>query len=170
MRQRYQCKACKKRFDDLSDTIFAGHHQPLQTWIVCLYFMGLNLPNHQIAKELDLNKDDVQDMTSQLRHGSVAKKPVVTLQREVECDEAYVIAGHKGQPEAIKKKRESDVVVGYKRNPAEAQSTTPLQADGVWNTICSQTVDFDCNPISSLQAAGNLPLLDWRKRNLRSSA
>ena len=57
LRQRYQCKACLKRFDDLSDTIFAGHHQPLQTWILCLYLMGLNLSNHQISQELDLNKD-----------------------------------------------------------------------------------------------------------------
>jgi transposase-like protein len=47
--QRYQCKACQKRFDDLSDTILAGHHQPLRTWILCLYLMGLNLSNLQIA-------------------------------------------------------------------------------------------------------------------------
>ena len=41
-RQRYQCQACRKRFDDLTGTIFAGHHRPLRTWILCLYFMGLN--------------------------------------------------------------------------------------------------------------------------------
>ncbi|ABW31529.1 hypothetical protein AM1_A0020 (plasmid) [Acaryochloris marina MBIC11017] len=40
------------------------------------------------------------------------------------------------------------------------KSAAPLQADGVWNTICSQTVDLDYNPISLLQAAGNLPSLD----------
>jgi len=28
----------------------------------------------------------------------------VTLSNEVECDEAYVIAGHKGQPEVVKNK------------------------------------------------------------------
>jgi transposase-like protein len=66
-RQRYQCKDCQKNFDDLSGTIFAGHHQPLRKWILCLYLMGLNLSNHQITKELDLNKDDVQQMTRQLR-------------------------------------------------------------------------------------------------------
>ncbi len=27
-RQRYQCQACRARFDDLSDTVFSGHHQP----------------------------------------------------------------------------------------------------------------------------------------------
>ena len=32
------------------------------------------------------------------------KKPTVTLSNEVECDEAYVIAGHKGQPEVVKQK------------------------------------------------------------------
>ncbi len=29
----------------------------------------------------------------------------MTLSDEVECDEAYVIAGHKGQPAVVKKKR-----------------------------------------------------------------
>ena len=72
-RQRYECKVCKKRFDDLTETIFAGHHQPLATWILCLYFMGLNISNQQIAEELDINEDDVYQMTCQLRNGVVKK-------------------------------------------------------------------------------------------------
>ena len=35
--------------------------------------MGLNLSNQQMAQELDLNKDDVQQMTTQLREGIVKK-------------------------------------------------------------------------------------------------
>lgn len=65
--------------------------------------MGLNLSNQQIAKELDLDKGDVHDMTSQLRQGIVDSKPEVRLSGEVECDEVYVTAGHKGHPEAVKK-------------------------------------------------------------------
>ena len=103
-RQRYQCQACQSRFDDLSHTIFAGHHQPLQTWILCLYLMGLNLSTHQIAQELNLNKDDAQQMTSQLRLGIMDKKPEVSLSGEVECDELYLIAGFKGQPAEVKKR------------------------------------------------------------------
>jgi len=103
-RQRYQCQACQSRFDDLSHTVFAGHHQPLQTWILCLYLMGLNLSTHQIAQELDLNKDDAQQMTSQLRAGIVEKKPEVILSGEVELDELYLIAGFKGQPTEVKKR------------------------------------------------------------------
>src|SRR5215813_12951378 len=53
-RQRYECHDCDKRFDDLTDTIFAGHHQPLKVWVLCLYFMGLNVSNEQIAHELDI--------------------------------------------------------------------------------------------------------------------
>jgi transposase-like protein len=34
-RQRYECHDCDQRFDDLTDTIFAGHHQPLKVWILC---------------------------------------------------------------------------------------------------------------------------------------
>jgi len=86
-RQRYLCQSCYYPFDDLSGTIFAGHHQPWPISILCLYFMGLNQSNLQIAQELNLNKDDVQQMTTQLRTGIVKKKPGVTLQESVECDE-----------------------------------------------------------------------------------
>jgi transposase-like protein len=103
-RQRYQCRSCNRYFDDLTDTIFEGHHRPLSVWILCLYFMGLNLSNRQISRELDLNKGDVQQMTHQLRQGIVVRKPEVKLGEEVECDEVYVVAGHKGHPEAVKKK------------------------------------------------------------------
>jgi transposase-like protein len=75
IRQRYECHDCDKRFDDLTDTIFAGHHQPLKVWILCLYFMGLNISNEQIAHELALNGSDVQQMTAQLREGIVKKSP-----------------------------------------------------------------------------------------------
>ena len=65
-RQRYRCAGCGTRFDDLTGTVLAGHHQPLRVWVLCLYFMGLNLSNRQIAKELDLSEADVQAMTEQL--------------------------------------------------------------------------------------------------------
>jgi transposase-like protein len=39
-RQRYRCKACAARFDDLTGTVLAGHHQPLRVWVLCLYLMG----------------------------------------------------------------------------------------------------------------------------------
>ena len=109
-RQKYKCTACQKRFDDLTATIFAGHHQPLRIWILCLYFMGMDISNLQIAHELDINEDDAQMMTTQLREGIVARQPKVTLSGEVECDEAYMTAGHKGYPEAVKKKGERDAV------------------------------------------------------------
>lgn len=73
-RQRYRCQACGKQFDDLTGTVFEGHHLPLKTWILCLYFMGLNLSNQQIPAELDLSDSEVQAMTSQLREGIVVKK------------------------------------------------------------------------------------------------
>jgi transposase-like protein len=42
-RQRSRCAGCGARFDDLSGTALAGHHQPLRVWVLCLYLMGLNL-------------------------------------------------------------------------------------------------------------------------------
>jgi transposase-like protein len=103
-RQRYRCTVCGSRFDDLTGTVLAGHHQPLRVWVLCLYFMGLNLSNRQIAQELDLNQSDAQLMTEQLRTGLVAGTPPVRLEGEVEIDEVYVTAGHKGNPAAVAKR------------------------------------------------------------------
>ncbi len=73
-RQRYVCQTCGRQFDDLSGTIFEGHHQPLRVWVLCLYFMGLNLSNEQSAAELEVDADTVQGMATQLREGVVVKK------------------------------------------------------------------------------------------------
>ena len=118
---RQRCKACARRFDDLTGTVLAGHHQPLRVWVLCLYFMGLNLSNCQIAQELGLDRSDVQVMTEQLRGGLVAKAPPVRLAGEVEIDEVYVVAGHKGQPAAVAKGGGSAAVAGWQERPAAAR-------------------------------------------------
>ncbi len=106
------------RFDDLTATVLAGHHQPLRVWVLCLYFMGVNLSNRQIASELGLDTSDVQAMTEQLRRGLVAKVPVVELKGEVEIDEVYVVAGHKGQPEEVAKRGGSGAAASWQARRA----------------------------------------------------
>jgi len=108
------------RFDNLTGTVLAGHHQPLRVWVPCLYFMGLNLSNRQIAGELGLAVSDVQAMTEQLRAGLVAKVPAVELKGEVEIDEVYVVAGHKGQPEEVAKRGGSGAAASWQARRAAA--------------------------------------------------
>ena len=120
-RQRYRCKACASRLDNLTGTVMAGHHQPLRVWVLCLYFMGLNLSNRQIAAELGLAASNVQAMTEQLRCGLVAKAPEAELQGEVEIDEVYVVAGHKGQPAAVAKRGGSGAAAGWQARRAAAR-------------------------------------------------
>ena len=120
-RQRYRCKACTSRFDDLTGTVLAGHHQPLRVWVLCLYFMGLNLSSRQIAGELGLAVSDVQVMAEQLRRGLVARTPTVELTGEVEIDEVYVVAGHKGQPDEVAKRGGSGGAAGWQARRAAAR-------------------------------------------------
>ena len=99
--RRYRCTNCGKQFDDLSGTIFAGRHQPLKVWFGCIYLMGLNLSSLQIAEELGLDESDALEMTSLLRKGVVTRRKISPLSGEVEIDEVYVIAGHKGRPDKV---------------------------------------------------------------------
>jgi hypothetical protein len=72
----------------------------------------LNLSTRQIAQELNLNKNDAQHMADVLRSGMVERKLEVALSDVVECNEVYVAAGHKGQPEAVKKSTGQDGATG----------------------------------------------------------
>ena len=60
-------------------------------------------------------------MAAQRSTGIVAKKPKVRLTGEVECDEMYLIAGHKGQPEVVKAK-------GRKGRRRQLKSLAPDEA------------------------------------------
>jgi hypothetical protein len=60
-------------------------------------------------------------MTEQLRHGLVARTPEVTLAGEVEIDEVYVVAGHKGQPAAVAKRGGAAGAAGWRERRAAAR-------------------------------------------------
>jgi len=100
--RRYTCKNCGKRFDDLTGTVFMGRHQPWSVWFADLYLMGLNVSNRQIAEELNLNESDGQAIAEALRGGIVKRRSNGRMSGVVECDEVYVVAGHKGRPDRIK--------------------------------------------------------------------
>jgi len=63
----------------------------------------------------------VQIMTEQLRRGLAAKTPEVTLKGEVEIDEVYVVAGHKGQPAVVAKRGGSDGAASWQARRAAAR-------------------------------------------------
>ena len=52
-------------------------------------------------------------MATILRSGIVDKKPEIKLSGEVECDEVYVIAGHKGNTAAVKKRDDLAAETGF---------------------------------------------------------
>ena len=66
--------------------------------------MGLNLSNRQIAAELEMSETQIHEMTTTLRNGIVQQEGTSEFSSTVECDEVYVIAGHKGHPDSVKKK------------------------------------------------------------------
>ena len=59
-RQRFGCKGCRNRFDALTDTVIAGHHQPLRAWVAGLYLLGLNFSRLQIAREIGIDNFKVE--------------------------------------------------------------------------------------------------------------
>lgn len=101
-RQQYRCDGCGRWFDDLTGTVLDGRrHEDIRSWVLCLYLMGLNLSNRQIAQELDLSETEAQERCTCLRDTILAHQQPIVLSGAVECDEVYIVAGHKGHPAAV---------------------------------------------------------------------
>ena len=66
--------------------------------------MGLNVSNRQIAQELEVSEKTAQNMTRKIRKEITQNRSETILSGEVELDEVYVVAGHKGHPESVKKR------------------------------------------------------------------
>jgi hypothetical protein len=81
----------------------------------------LNLSNLQIAAELDLAASDVPMMTEHLRSGLAVQAPPGKLEGQVEIDEVYVVAGHKGQPAEVVKRGGRDAAADYRARQVEAR-------------------------------------------------
>src|SRR5262245_32931845 len=68
-RQRDACHDGDQRGDELTDTMFAGQHQPLHVWVWCRYFLGRNVSSAPSGQALARNGRAVPPMTAQLRDG-----------------------------------------------------------------------------------------------------
>jgi hypothetical protein len=60
-------------------------------------------------------------MTEALRSGLASKVPAAQLEGEVEIDEVYVVAGHKGQPAAVAKRGGLGAAAGWRERRAAAR-------------------------------------------------
>src|SRR3954452_21529490 len=67
-RQRYECRSCRRCFDDLTGTIFADHRQPLRTW--ALPARGPTEGRASVHRQLRAVGDDVR-----LAPGAAAEGP-----------------------------------------------------------------------------------------------
>lgn len=103
---RYRCQDCNRNFNDLTNTIFRSSHVNLKNWMCCLYLMGLNISNSQIAQEIGVSEKTAYLMCEKLRKKLFENRPTPKLSGEVELDEVYIVSGHKGHPEAVKKKED----------------------------------------------------------------
>ena len=102
----YCCQGCGRCFNDLTGTIFSESNLSLTTWMACLYLMNMNASNRQISQELEVSEKTAQRMTTEIRKEVRKNSPSPVLSGEVEFDEVYVVAGHKGHPKSVKKKGE----------------------------------------------------------------
>jgi transposase-like protein len=95
--KRYRCKACRRTFNDLTQTLLAQSKQSLSHWILATFLLCLSCSSRRIARELGVHIRTSDRWCWWLRNVALSYETDRQCARTIEADELYHTAGRKGQ-------------------------------------------------------------------------
>jgi transposase-like protein len=87
-----KCKACRKQFTVMVNTIFSDSHIPLSKWVVAIHLFCASkkgISAHQIHRMLGITIKSAWFMMMRIRHAVAESPEADMLTGVVECDETY---------------------------------------------------------------------------------
>jgi len=95
--KRYRCKACRRTFNDLTQTLLAQSKQSLSHWIFATFLLCLSCSSRRIARELGVHIRTSYRWCWWLRNVALSYETDRQGAGTIEADELYHTAGRKGQ-------------------------------------------------------------------------
>ena len=97
--KRYSCKeqACKRTFNDLTDTLLHQSKRLLPHWILATFLLCLACSSRRIAREVGVHIRTSYRLCWWLRNAALSSEMSRQLEGTVEADDLYHTAGNKGQ-------------------------------------------------------------------------
>lgn len=101
--RRYACPACSEAkghevtFTDLSDTIIAGSHLPINYWMWGALLFVSGCSTRELARELEINYKSARRMVSLFQLAYLTQRFKSLIHGPVEIDEVYIVGGLKGR-------------------------------------------------------------------------
>jgi transposase len=97
--KRYRCKekACKRTFNDLTNTLLHQSKRSLSHWILAMFLLCLACSSRRIARELGVRHRTSYRWCWWFRNAALSYEMQRQLEGTVEADDLYHTAGQKGQ-------------------------------------------------------------------------
>lgn len=158
--KRYRCKDCKRTFNDLTNTIFAGSKLSLCHWVLATFLLCLCCSSRRICRELGVHIRTAYRWCWRLRNAALSYELHRKLSGTVEADEIYHTAGNKGQAKrgGAKKLNHLPRSRGKKQGPGRGHYDKDAPCIIGWVSRSGETIlqvvkDFT---MSTVQKAANL--------------
>lgn len=94
--QTYKCKNCKKRFNDLTSTVFANCHLTYEQILIFLQCFKDKISIRKTAERVNANKNTIHLLRLKVLDSLKDTKKKIKLSGEVEADEIYRAINLKG--------------------------------------------------------------------------
>jgi transposase-like protein len=94
--KRYRCKACRRTFNDLTQTLFDQSKRSLAHWILATFLLCLACSSRRMAREVGVHIRTSYRWCWWLRHAALSYEMPRQLAGTVEADARYHTAGNKG--------------------------------------------------------------------------
>ena len=110
-RRRHSCNGCRKQFSVRTGTIFQKSRIPLHKWLYAMYVFQVarkGISSVQLGKELGITQRSAWYMLHRLRESMDPGLETLSVEVEVEVDEAYVARNREEQAREEKAGQELD--------------------------------------------------------------
>jgi transposase-like protein len=95
--KRYRCKACRRTFNDLTQTLLAQSKQSLAHWLLATFLLCLSCSSRRSAREVGVHSRTSYRWCWWLRNTAISYETDRQVEGTIEADELSHIAGNKGQ-------------------------------------------------------------------------
>ena len=96
--QMYKCKDCKRKFNDLTDTVFAGTHLKYEQIEIFLKCFEDKISIRKTAERMEVNKNTVYLLRQKIINSLKEMRKEIQLSGDIESDEIYRSINLKGTP------------------------------------------------------------------------
>lgn len=167
---RYTCRRCRRKFSDLTGTIFERTRTPLRKWFKAIdMFLHFELNARKLSLAIEVTYKTAWSILQKLRSVMLADLQGIVLDGEVEIDDSYIGGKRKGRRGRGAAGKTPIIGMIARDGRAYAKTAPKLDMFGIADVVTGKIHDDATIITDEFSAYNILDLLEWKHQVVNHS-